>query len=121
MQVNFTGSIKIQGAALIKLAKLSGGSLTGEAQKAYEKLKTATDSIREDLLIETSGKTGIKVSKLMPLEKDTVEITCSSDFTEGLKKAAQIIESEIPSPAGKLPFNADPGRQRIMMLIENLD
>ena len=34
MQINFTGTVKIQGSALIKLAELNSASMSGDAQKS---------------------------------------------------------------------------------------
>lgn len=119
MQINFTGSIKIQGSALMKLAKLNNASLSSDAQKAYDELKTAASTLAEDLLIETSDKGGVIVSKLLPLQKDTVEITRNSDFIKGLKQAIQIIETENTSQSPTLSYSTDLHRLRIIGQIKN--
>ncbi len=119
MQINFTGTVKIQGSALIKLAELNSASMSGDAQKAYDNLKSAAGILAEDLLIQTNGENGVIVSKLLPLQKDTVEITRSGDFIKGLKTAAQIIETENTVQSPTLSYSTDLHRLRIMGQIKN--
>ncbi len=116
-QINF-GELKVKFNALKRLAILTNGNNDTKAQEAYTKLRKISDKQDITLLLELYNETGSKVSKLGPLEEDTVEISCSSDFTDGIEQAIDKLED---TQDIKNNFFFDTARQRILSQMKNLE